>query len=145
MLELSQLFEISLDALVKGDIEIMKNQINSTESEQIKKVSIIFASLSVVMLVSIVPLFIYMRIPGLIVWGVIAVITMIYSLYVEKLKASYNIQTYKEIRDFMDGKKLDEIRSERSKMTVAINNISKMLIGGVVGFVVVSLIMMLLN
>lgn len=123
----------------------MKNQINSTDSEQIKKVRIIFASLSVVMLVSIVPLFIYMRIPGLIVWGVIAVITMIYSLYVEKLKASYNIQTYKEIRDFMDGKKLDEIRSERSKMTVAINNISKMLIGGVVGFVVVSLIMMLLN
>ncbi len=145
LLALSQLFDITLDALVKGDIDIMKDKIENAEAKRFTNVSIIFAILSIVMLTTIAPLYIYLGIPGLFAWGVIVVMTMAYSLYVERLKKTYNIQTYKEIRDFMDGKQLDEIREECSSFSNTASIITKMLIGAIVGFALTYIMMMILS
>ena len=38
---------------------------------------------------------------------------MFYALKLEKLKKSCDVQTYREISAFMDGKRLDEIQKQR--------------------------------
>lgn len=109
LLLMSSLFKISLDQLVKGDLEIMKETI---QTESIKKFSVLSTCFSVMLLlliISFAPLYFYLGWHGLIISGLLSVATLIISLKVEKHKKEYDIQTYKEIIAFMEGKRLDEI------------------------------------
>lgn len=56
LLLLSTLFGISLDQLIKGDINIMKDEINKAGIEKFNRDSAIFTLLLVVFIVSAVPL-----------------------------------------------------------------------------------------
>lgn len=109
LLLMSSLFKISLDQLVKGDLEIMKETI---QTESIKKFSVLSTCFSVMLLlliISFAPLYFYLEWHGLIISGLLSVATLIISLKVEKHKKEYDIQTYKEIIAFLEGKRLDEI------------------------------------
>lgn len=109
LLLMSSLFKISLDQLVKGDLEIMKETI---QTESIKKFSVLSTCFSVMLLlliISFAPLYFYLGWHGLIISGLLSVATLIISLKVEKHKKEYDIQTYKEIIAFLEGKRLDEI------------------------------------
>ncbi|MBQ8547192.1 MAG: transcriptional regulator, partial [Lachnospiraceae bacterium] len=46
-------------------------------------------------------------------WGIIFAVTMYFALKVEKVKKDNDIQTYKEIVAFSEGKRLDEIQKQR--------------------------------
>ena len=50
---------------------------------------------------------------GFAIWLIIASIAMYWAIRVEKLKKNYDIQTYKEIVAFYEGKNLDEIEKNR--------------------------------
>ena len=81
---------------------------------------------------------------GVIIWGCFAALTLLVCVKVEKLKKCYNIQTYKEISAFMEGKPLDEIVADRKKYTTA----QKVMFGvasGAAGVLVSVLIMWLLK
>lgn len=106
---LSQVFSISLDTLVKGDLKQMKAEIHNMDIKQFHHDSNIFTVLFILMMTSIIPLFHYLKYFGLIIWGFIVVLTFFYALKIEKQKKKYDIQTYKEIIAFSEGKKLDEI------------------------------------
>lgn len=113
LIALSKLFDISLDQLVKGDLEIMKERIEEVNRLDFKKVSIIFTILLIGML-CLAPIFVKMwGWNGSIVWVIMYLFVLLYSLKVEKLKKKYDIQTYKEISSFMDGEKLDSINRNR--------------------------------
>lgn len=121
LLLLSDIFNVSLDQLIKGDIEIMKEEIKKSEFKKKDRdifniYSIVLTVCMLVMVISAVPLVKYSGVRGWIIWAVIAVITMIAAIRVEIFKKRYNIQTYKEIVAFSEGNQLDEKEIEKEKI-----------------------------
>lgn len=110
---LGEIFQISLDKLIKGDIDRMKEEIKKEEVAKLNYYGTIYTVLFVVMLVSVVPLVHWLGILGFIPWGLIFAVTMYFALKVEKIKKDNDIQTYKEIVAFAEGKRLDEIQKQR--------------------------------
>lgn len=122
LLLLSSLFDVSLDILVKGDLEEMKEQIKKEQikAEDIEKLNhdgAIFGILLLVVIVSAVPLAIFLDFIGMGIWALLFLVTMYYALRVEKQKKAHDIQTYKEIVAFSEGKTLNELEKscERGK------------------------------
>ncbi len=117
LLLLSSVFEVSLEQLIKGDIEDMRREIREDEMKSWNLLSGIFTVLMLVMIITPIPLLKFMGLTGAIVWGVLVVVTMAFALKIEKLKKNYDIFTYKEIVAFTEGKNLDEItkREEKAK------------------------------
>lgn len=110
---LSSLFGISLDILVKGDIEEMKEQIKEKDIAELNRDGGILTFLFLVMIISPIPLAHFLNYVGLAIWAIIAVVTLLYALKVEKYKKTHDIQTYREIVAFTEGKRLDEIDRNR--------------------------------
>ena len=113
LLLLSSLFNISLDQLIKGDINIMREEINKAELKKINRYGAIFTLLLVLLVVSAVPLAVFLGYYGLMITGILFVITMYFAIKIEKYKKDNDIQTYKEIVSFTEGKRLDEIERNR--------------------------------
>lgn len=110
---LSNLFGTSLDILVKGDLERMKEEIKMEDIAILKRDSTIFAVLLAATVVTIVPLFLYLDFAGVAIWIILFGITMYYAIRIEKQKKIHEIKTYKEIVAFIEGKRLDEIEQTR--------------------------------
>lgn len=110
---LSEIFQVSIDELIKEDLNKMKETIKKEEILKFNQYGLIFSVLLIVSIVSILPLTMLFGYYGLIPWILIYGITMFYAFKVEKLKKQFDIQTYKEIVAFAEGKKLDEIQKQR--------------------------------
>ena len=108
LLLLSSLFNVSLDQLIKGDIEKMKEIISEQEIKKFNYYGSIYTVHLAVLIISAVPLFMWLGRYAYIPFGILFIITMYWALKVEKLKKKNDIQTYKEIVAFTEGKKLDE-------------------------------------
>ncbi|WP_346917504.1 helix-turn-helix transcriptional regulator [Clostridium sp.] len=106
---LSTLFDVSLDILVKGDLEEMKEKIKTEDIKKFNQDGTIFTVLLITTVVLVVPLFLYLYFIGIAIWLVIFGITMYYAICIEKQKKTHDIQTYREIIAFDEGKKLDQI------------------------------------
>ena len=115
LLRLSDAFGVTLDELVKGDIPKMKEQIKQTDIIEFKRASWILTIMYLVMVVSALPLWTYLKTTGMVIWGIWTAASLLYAFHVEKLKKRHNIQTYKEIQAFMDGKRLDELETAEEK------------------------------
>ena len=113
LLLLSSLFNISLDQLIKGDIDIMKEEIKEAEVQKMNRYGTIFTLLLLLTIVSCVPLAIFLNYYGLVIWALISAVTMYYAFKVENCKKDNNVQTYKEIVAFTEGKRLDEIEKNQ--------------------------------
>lgn len=109
LLLLSSTFNISLDQLIKGDVKIMKEEINKNDLKQFNRDGAIFTVLLILSMVATVPLTVFLGFYGLIITCLIWGISMLYALRIEKFKKKNDIQTYKEIISFTEGKRLDEI------------------------------------
>lgn len=113
LLLLSSLFNVSLDILIKGDLEEMKEQIKKEDIDKFKRDGNIFTILFILTMVSVVPLIKFMEKYGFIIWSIIAIAAMYYAIKVDKYKKNSNIQTYREIAAFLDGKNLDEVQKHQ--------------------------------
>ena len=113
LLLLSSLFNISLDHLIKGDIDIMKEEIKESEIQKFYNYGKIFTILMMITIISCVPFAIFLSYYGLIIWAVLFIITLFFALKVEKFKKENDVQTYKEIVAFTEGKRLDEIQKQQ--------------------------------
>lgn len=113
LLLMSALFGVSLDELIKGDVEKMKTEINKDNIRKFNRYSIIYTLLFVLMVAAVIPLVYFLGIYGIITELVIMILALISSFKVEKLKKEFDIQTYKEITAFCEGKTLDEISRQR--------------------------------
>ena len=110
---LSEIFQISLDKLIKGDIGVMKEVIQKEEIEKMKRYGRIYTIMLIVTVVSAVPLFMWLGVWAFIPWGIIWAISMYFALKIEKVKKDNDVQTYKEIVAFSEGKLLDDIQKQR--------------------------------
>lgn len=106
---LSNLFGVSLDILVKGDLEEMKEEIKTEDIKKFNRDGTIFTLLLIATIVLVVPLFLFLEFIGVAIWLVIFGVTMYYARCIEKQKKSHDVQTFREIIAFTEGKKLDEI------------------------------------
>ncbi|MBO1298713.1 MULTISPECIES: helix-turn-helix domain-containing protein [unclassified Enterococcus] len=112
LLLMSVLFDVSLDELVKGDVEKMKENIPLSEINKYTKVMLGFMLLT---LISVGP---SLFLPG--IWRLMLpllfwTISMYGAIKVDRLKKQENIKTYKEIVAFMENKDVEPLRKQRNK------------------------------
>ena len=112
---LSEVFNTSIDNLIKGDVEVMKEQVRSEDKKEFEKLSQVYTILFFAMLITPIPLAKFLNFVGIAIWVVLAVITIYVAFNVEKMKKQFDIQTYREIIAFSEGTKLDEIAKAREE------------------------------
>ncbi|VHD91052.1 helix-turn-helix domain-containing protein [Streptococcus pyogenes] len=118
LLLLSQIFQVSLDQLIKGDIEKMKYTITQVDKKNFKRDTKVMVTLMILLMISSYPLVYFLEWLGLGIFVLLSIITMTYANRVERFKKKYDVQPYKEILAVSNGKLLDEIekREERAKL-----------------------------
>lgn len=141
LLRLSEVFHVSLDILMKGDKERMSKIIKQEDQKQFEKTSNIFSILMAATILSPIPLLHYLDNIGIGIWIVLVGITFYYAAEAEKQKKAFDIQTYKEIVAFTEGKTLDEIEKAREEGKRPYQKILLAIAAGVITLVV-SLLMM---
>lgn len=111
LLLLSVLFDVTLDELVKGDVETMKKVIRKDESEKHTMIMLISSLAAAISLGPVIKFFgdkgmwlsLILFLPGF--WA---------AWKLEKYKKEKNIKTYKEIVTYMEGGDVEKARRERS-------------------------------
>jgi len=110
LLMLSSLFNVSLDDLVKGDVEIMERKLKESRLNVWTHLMIWPMLLGAILIG-----------PAMYKWGNIGLFVevillgtgIVASIMLDRLKKSYNIQTYDRIVAFMNGKDPNEVRSTK--------------------------------
>ncbi len=134
LLLLSSLFNVSLDTLIKGDLEMMREKVNEKEIREFNFYGSIFSVLLIGTVLSTAPLVYFLGTNGLIVVFILFAITMVFAFKVEGYKKRNDIQTYKEILAFTNGERLDEISKKQEEAKRPYQDILKVLISAALGF-----------
>lgn len=114
---LSNIFHVTLDDFIKGDIEEMKKIISKEKIEKFNIMSYIFLVEMLILMFSAYPLFKIDGYIGAIIWAMFFVIAIVTATIIEKFKKNNDIQTYKEIIAFMENRSLsyEEVQQEIGK------------------------------
>ena len=113
---LSKVFNVSLDQLIKGDMEKMTEQINnSADRKEYEHLSLVFTVLLLAIIITPIPLVHFLSYAGMVIWIVILEAGIFAAYRVEKTKSKFDMQTYQEIKAFLEGKSLSEIEKNREK------------------------------
>lgn len=115
LLRLSEVFHVSIDILIRGDIEEIKAEISQEDRRRFKKTSNIFAALFFALIVTPIPFVHFLDNLGIGLWAALFAVTLWFGYKVEKEKKEFDIQSYKEIAAFMEGKGMDEIAKAREE------------------------------
>nr|WP_168455153.1 helix-turn-helix transcriptional regulator [Bacillus cereus]QEF20106.1 helix-turn-helix transcriptional regulator [Bacillus cereus] len=107
LLMMSILFNVSLDDLVKGDVKIMKEEL---QKSPFFKWSYIMLALMILFPISIAPVFYFFGYYGLIIPVVLTIFFMFSLQQVENIKKEHNLKTYRQIVDFIEGKPISEVK-----------------------------------
>ena len=107
LIMLSQLFTTSLDILVKGDVIEMKKQVSQDDVRRFKLDTIIFTVLIILTVISVVPLFLYLKLAGIVLWLLIARVMIYYVMQLNKQKRNNDIQTYRETLACIEDKEIE--------------------------------------
>ncbi len=121
LLLLSQLFGVSIDELVQGDIAVMRRTIeeDSKRMRQLASAMVAMLSLAVVFFVALAatwqePMHIGNLtkgdLAGLLVFAPLFTLGMAAALRIESIKRRHDLVTYREIAAFVDGEPLDFAR-----------------------------------
>lgn len=141
LLLLAETFDVSLDELIKGDVEEMKEEINAQERAGFNRDSVCFAVFGIVVVLSIAPLYAFLDYIGCLIWALIVGVAGYFCGRVELYKTMFDIQTYKEILAFQQGADLSTLSAVRAERNVVKHRASKAamaivaaLIGGVCAY-----------
>lgn len=141
LLLLAETFDVSLDELIKGDVEEMKEEINAQERAGFNRDSLCFAIFGIVTVLSIAPLYAFLDYIGCLIWALIVGVAGYFCGRVELYKTMFDIQTYKEILAFQQGADLSTLSAVRAERNVVKHRASKAamaivaaLIGGVCAY-----------
>lgn len=142
---LSEVFDTSIDNLIKGDVEVMKEQVRSEDRKEFEKLSRVFATLFFAMMITPIPLEKFLGFVGIAIWVALAVTTFYVAFKVEKMKKQFDIQTYREIIAFTEGTRLDEIAKAREEGKRSYQKVMLALGAGVILLVIAIVLAMLLK
>ena len=145
LIRMSEVFGISVDSLLKGDVEEMKKIIKEDDINEFTKLSWIFTLMFFAVLITPVPLAKFLGFWGLGIWGLIAAAAVVMAIHIEKKKKHFNIQTYREINAFLEGKSLDEIEAAREEGKRPYQKLLLGIICGIIALVICVLSMYILK
>ena len=133
-------FGTSIDELVKGDLPMIAERIEEEDARaaeedvrEFRRNTALSSALAIVSLVVAGVAFDHENWLALAMCLLVYVIALYFTFLIEKAKKKYDVQTYREIRAFMDGKPLDEIRAQRIQRPFAASVMGKVLAGMLVG------------
>lgn len=133
LLLLGSLFGVSLDQLVKGDIEIMQKAIDQQDIRAVNRNAALMTAFVILAALSAVPLAEWLGWWALVPFGLLFGAALFFALRIEKIKKQYDVQTYREVAAFLEGKTLDEIQQLRESGKRPYQNIIKALAGAAIG------------
>ena len=126
ILRLSVLFNVSLDELVKGDVDMMKREIEKSKLNFWVWGMVIGMAL---MALSIAPSIKFLGIKGFLIPLVFAALMLLSGLQAEKIKKKNNLQTYAGILAYMQNRETSTEENRAGKSTFGDKGIVKALIG----------------
>lgn len=130
---LSDYFKVTLDELVKGDVVKMKNELGRNEINKFSVGMIISFILMVISLPFGVKFNYYLFVIPFAFW----IVAMVLAIKVEKIKKANNIQTYKEILNYMEKGEIPEEKKEQESLKVKVIKATLgALVGGLIGYLV---------
>ena len=119
LLILSDLFGVSLDELVKGDVEIMKNTVQNEDAKTLKRLHWLGIGSLFALMFGVTALVEYGgevgRLLGCMLAGVLAVVIFLAFHKMEQFKEQNDIQTYREVLAFLHGETLDDIEKQQER------------------------------
>lgn len=128
LLILSDLFGVSLDELIKGDVAVMKEQVKNKDVRTFKMLEL-FGVLGILLLIlTAMPLMEYGGAIGGAIWGALAVGVFLMWHKFEQIKSDNDVQTYREVLAFVNGRTLDDIEKEKEAKKRKGLNILKIII-----------------
>lgn len=145
LMMLSNIFNVSLDYFMKGDIEEMKKII---DKEAIKKFNVMGYILGIELLIiatSAYPLFRIDGNIGIIIWVLLYLITFVTGIIIEKFKKKNDIQTYKEIIAFIENKPLTYEESQQEIGKRIYQKILLAILSGIVTLVIILIEVFIIN
>lgn len=125
LLLLAETFGVSLDELIKGDVEEMKEEINAQGRAGFNRDTVCFAIFGIVTVLSIAPLYAFLDYIGCLIWALIVGVAGYFCGRVELYKTMFDIQTYKEILAFQQGADLSTLSAVRAERNVVKHRASK--------------------
>ena len=136
LIALSNIFNVSLDNFIKEDIKEMREIVEKTTIKKFNVMSFVFLVELIIVTISAYPLFSVDGYIGIIIWLCLFTVALYTASKIERFKKKYDIQTYKEILAFIDGKQLtyDETQQELGKRNY--QKIIFALLAGVIAFIV---------
>ena len=140
LLLLSKVFEVSLDQLIKGDVETMKQIIHDQEFMRYQKDGVVFSLLLIGSPILSIPLILYLNWYGIVISCLIFAIAMFYSLRIENFKKQHNLRTYRQIVAYDQGRSLSEIEEAEERGKAPYQRILLPLLFGL-GFGAISLLL----
>ncbi len=113
LLILSDLFGVSLDELIKGDVDTMKEEVTKNDGKEMKKLYNLagietLAALASAVLVGVQEADV-LRLLFAVLTGAFLTATFISFRKMEQMQEEHDVQTYREVIAFMNGETLDEI------------------------------------
>ena len=112
LLLLSALFDTTIDELVKGDIETMKETVDAAIMKKLSWVMLVGILLALALIAPCIKFWGY---PGLVLPFVLWAIAMGAAIAIERLKKRNNVKTYSEILAFIENKPLDPEKAARER------------------------------
>lgn len=119
---LCEVFHVSLDQFIKGDLEkmkeylgTMKQDVDPKEYAAFRRDSAILTVFFAALIVLPIPLAMLWRWFGMALYLCLFDAGLYFALRVEKYKRKWDIQTWQEITAFMEGKPLNEIEKAREE------------------------------
>ncbi len=137
---LANTFEISLDDFIKEDMEEIKMIVEEEKIKRFHRLGTLYSIELLVLVVGFLPLLKWGNRIGISIWLIILFIAWVTAFMIEKFKRDYNIQTYKELISFEEGKILthDEMQQELGKRTY-----QKFFIAIIVGVITIAILVIM--
>lgn len=145
LLLLSDIFKVSLDDFMKGDIEEIKNLVNNQKIRVFNIIGYIYLVELLILAITAYPLFKIEGNIGVIIWILFFIITFFTAGIAEKIKKNNNIQTYKEILAFINSKQLNYEETQQELGKRMYQKILFEILAGVIALIINLIIIFIIN
>lgn len=156
LLLLSQLFGVSIDELVKGDVVSMKEMVSKDAviMERMAVGSIVLMLMGIACMVGLhavwqdpspIPYLSIGSLAGIAAMIAFWVPSLILSARIEKIKKNHNLVTYREVSAFMDGEEVPEDSEALSRSKPLLSNIVKLVCGAGIGLIIAFVLTLIVN
>ena len=145
LLLLSDIFKVSLDDFMKGDIEKIKKLVNTQKVREFNIIGYIYLAELLILAITAYPLFKLEGNIGVIVWILFFLVTFFTAGIAEKIKKNNNIQTYKEILAFINNKQLNYEERQQELGKRMYQKILFAILAGVIALIINLIIIFIIN